>query len=552
MPLEYLREGDTGFIGLNSRDNPSALPQGYVSKSQNFRLDKGVATVRKGLQRKTSDTIIDKKIYGTCVFLDLNGQENFVIAVTDGLYTYNPQTEIYSIKIAFPSGETIVDADIAPPNSNGVCDMVVAIDKIYISRGYFKRPLIATINTSSYVITSVAVAPTSGTGNAFPNCNGLLYFGNRLIATGQDYNLGYTPTPRARDSVCVSNYLDFNNWDSLDVFNINEGSNDETVALAPWSLNEFVVFMRHCIYYLNVGTGRYTYSDPLNSTASLRMLVSDMGCIAKRSIIQANGGIMFLSNNGVYFLNPAQVGANDATRLIANSKPLSAPVDDIIQRINKATVYRAVSAYWNNRYYLAVPIDGSADNNCVLIYNFILQAWESVDTYPAGFDIFSFAVGKKNDQRRLFGFDKDQGIFMFEELDYDEYGSGTGTPVLPFILPATLSSTSFTPNQIEGVLETRRYIFNSLREKRYSTLETEVNCFAGSRIKTYADVQNQDTYTLIDTYGSPVEEDSTRRNAIRKIGTGVQIKYITDNLRSSIYSSIVTATLLGKQNISKK
>ena len=54
MPLNdsYLRDGDVAFVGLNSRDNPAYLPQGYVSYSQNFRLDRGVATVRKGLQRK--------------------------------------------------------------------------------------------------------------------------------------------------------------------------------------------------------------------------------------------------------------------------------------------------------------------------------------------------------------------------------------------------------------------------------------------------------------------------------------------------------------------
>lgn len=552
MPLEYLKDGDMGFVGLNSRDNPSALPQGYVTKSQNFRLDRGVATVRKGIQRKTSTAILNKKIYGICTILNSDGQELFVIVVTDSLYIYNPQTEICSSKYSFPDGETIEDADIEPPSSNGICDVVVAIDKIYITRGHSKRPLIASLNTSSYTISGIIKAPVSGAGNSFPNCNALLYYGNRLIAAGQDHNLGYMPTARARDSICVSNYLDFQNWDSLDVFNVNEGSNDETIALAPWSLTEFIVFMRNCIYYLNVGTGRYTYSDPLNSTASMKILVSDLGCAAKRSIVQANGGIMFLSNNGVYRLDPTQVGANDATRLLANSKPLSAPIDDIIQRINKSTVYRAVSAYWNNRYYLAIPVDGSINNNCIVIYNFILNAWESVDTFPIGFDVLSFVVGKKDGQSRLFGFDPNEGLFMFEELDYDEYGNITGTPILPFIIPSTLSISAFTPNQIEGVLETRRYLFQSLREKRFSTLESEINCFAGSRVKTYADVQNQDTYTLIDTYGSATEENSTRRNALRKIGTGIQIKYITDNLRSSIYSSIVNATVLGKQNISKK
>jgi hypothetical protein len=61
---------------------------------------------------------------------------------------------------------------------------------------------------------------------------------------------------------------------------------------------------------------------------------------------------------------------------------------------------------------LAVPLDDSTDNNCILVYNFILKNWESVDTYPAGFDLFRFVVGKKSNQSRLFGFDTDQGVFL--------------------------------------------------------------------------------------------------------------------------------------------
>mgnify|MGYP003344864214 FL=1 len=133
MPNEYLKDGDIAFIGLNSRDNASALPQGIVSQSQNFRMDRGVATVRKGIQRKTIGALIGQTVYGTGVFLDSNGQENFVIVVTDGLYSYNPQTEILSAKVNFPAGETITTQD--------GCEVVQAIDLVFISRGHAKRPL---------------------------------------------------------------------------------------------------------------------------------------------------------------------------------------------------------------------------------------------------------------------------------------------------------------------------------------------------------------------------------------------------------------------------
>ncbi len=58
MALEspVLRDGDAGFIGFASRLNPVTLPPGMLQDSVNMRLDRGVATTRKGSKRLT-DTI---------------------------------------------------------------------------------------------------------------------------------------------------------------------------------------------------------------------------------------------------------------------------------------------------------------------------------------------------------------------------------------------------------------------------------------------------------------------------------------------------------------
>ena len=554
MPTEYLKEGDNGFIGLNSRDNPASLPVGMVSKSQNFRLDRGVATVRKGLKRLTSANILGKTIYGVGTFINGTGQEIFVIVVGNGVHTFNSETETFSTLIPFPAGETIT--------TQTGCDVVTAIDKIFISRGHSKRPLICTLDTTSYTISGIIAAPSTGSGvyHQFPNCSGLLYFNNRLIAIGRHTLEGvngstpsYTSTARSRDSVCVSNYLDFENWDLLDVFYFNEGGNDEVVAVAPWTLNEFVVFLRNSIFYVGVGSGlRYSAGAGLNDSAYMKNLVSDAGCSAKNSIVLAGGVVIFLSDGGIYTMNPTPVGSNESLRLLISSDPLSSQIDDIIQRINKTYVKNSVGIYFNNRYYLAVPLDNSVDNNCVLVFNFILKNWESVDTYPSGFDVFKFGVAKKSNQRRMFGFDTDQGVFLMEELEYDEYGASTGTPVLPFILPQVLNTATFTPNQIQGELKTRLYTHNSLRDKRFSTLEVDVVCEPASQISTYVDTINPDTTTLVDFYGSPTQEDSTRRLAVRKIGYGLQARFTTNSLRTSIRGTNLTFTMLGKQNISKK
>jgi hypothetical protein len=49
-----VRDGDTSFIGLQSRRNPLTIPSGYLQVAQNIRLDRGIAQTRKGAKRLAS------------------------------------------------------------------------------------------------------------------------------------------------------------------------------------------------------------------------------------------------------------------------------------------------------------------------------------------------------------------------------------------------------------------------------------------------------------------------------------------------------------------
>jgi hypothetical protein len=46
-----VRDGDTAFLGIQSRRNPLTIPQGYLQVAQNIRLDRGIAQTRKGAKR---------------------------------------------------------------------------------------------------------------------------------------------------------------------------------------------------------------------------------------------------------------------------------------------------------------------------------------------------------------------------------------------------------------------------------------------------------------------------------------------------------------------
>ena len=627
---EYAVDGDEGFIGLNSRDNPVNLGKNYVSKAQNIRMDRGVATVRKGAERLTAGALVGQTIYGTCTYTQADGTELIVLVVSDGLYTYNPDTEAVSIKVNFPAGQTIAVADeVELYQAQG-------IGYVYILRGFSKSVL-------RWDGSTTIVVPGVASHTNYPNSRHAICYGNRHIVQTD------------RNTISVSHYLRDNAWSNLDVFTINDGSSDTLVAICPWTLNEFVIFMRNSIFYASAGVGANAAGDPAQENDSyIKSLASDIGCIAKGSIVQAGGGILFLSDNGIYILNPAGAGNGagntpEGMRLLTIAEPLSAPISDVIARINFNAVEKAVATYWENRYYLAVPLDDSEANNAVLVYNFINKAWESVDTYPvnasiendkpattstasyvsgphinvqintptphglsigdkvninftssfgtpAGIDkkypsgtytvepsffntvtfyikvpytddlamplgfyygsnctiakadtlaFMDFVVAKKGKRRRMFMVNDKQGVFLLEELDWDEFGLANGTPTIPFFLPAALSALSFTPIEINSELITRAYSFQTNREKRFSSTQVDVEVQAGGALDITAITVNPDSETLLNSYGSPVAEDATLRFPVRKTGYYSQIKIQGKHLRPAIRSVTVEAIVPG-------
>lgn len=541
MPArEYAVDGDQGFIGLNSRDNPVNLTKNFVSQSQNFRMDRGVATLRKGAERLTpAGLLTGKTIFGSCTYTDANGVEYIILVCDSGLYQFNTDLQTSSVFRAFPAGQTITSADDVDVYQ------ATGIGYVYIMRGFSKTTL-------RWDGASTIVQPGVGVHTNFPNSRHGIYYGNRHIAQIDG------------NTIRVSHYLHDDAWSSLDMFSINDGSSDRLIALAPWTLNEFVIFMRNSIFYAAVGVGANAGNDAATEADSyIKSLATDVGCIARKSIVQAGGGILFLSDNGVYMLNPAGAGSGgvntpEGMRLLTLSEPISAPISDVIERINYNYVDKSVGIYFENRYYLAVPLDSSTVNNAILVYNFINKAWESVDKYPATFDIRNFHVAKNGNRRRLFAIDQNEGIFLLDSLEWDELGSSTGTPILDdpsFKLDtagATLSASAFTPHVIDGILVTRAYAFDTNREKRFSSVQIDTSMPTGADLDIEFITVNPDSLTMLKNFYATSDEDYLIRLPARKSGYYGQVKFTVNAYRPSIRSTTVQAIVPGQMTISKR
>jgi len=210
------------------------------------------------------------------------------------------------------------------------------------------------------------------------------------------------------DEALFSDILDQNTYDRVyGQFRFNAGEADFIVGFHSFSDDQLVVFNRNSIH---------TVKNSLSLADSVsQVITSDIGCLARKSIQQIGNKLMFLSDNGVYALDFV-----DLYNLRGQDVPLSASIQGTINRINQNHADKAVSVYFDNRYYLAVPLDDSTTNNALLIYNFLNKQWESIDSVnDPDWEYTHLVIGGSGDKRGVYAINRTGGVHRYEDRDDD-------------------------------------------------------------------------------------------------------------------------------------
>lgn len=242
------------------------------------------------------------------------------------------------------------------------------------------------------------------------------------------------------DEALFSDILDQNTYDVVyGQFRFNAGEADFIVGFHSFSDDQLVVFNRNSIH---------TVKNSLDLESSVsQVITSDIGCLARKSIQQIGNKLMFLSDNGVYALDFV-----DLYNLRGQDVPLSASIQGTIERINQNYADKAVSVYFDNRYYLAVPLDDSTTNNALLIYNFLNKQWESIDSVnDADWEYTHLVVGGAGDKRGVYAINRTGGVHRYEDRDddTDRYLDLIGGSNQSAIVSASAVSRMFTVNSID-------------------------------------------------------------------------------------------------------
>jgi len=612
MAQQTQAEGDDMFIGFASRLDPANLRPGMLQASFNARLQRGVAQPRKGTKRLTETDLIGLTMVGSGLYVDGEGRDNIVMVFTDKMYLYKPaqgsEPEALSLAYDFPPGRVIEEG--------GICDVVTALNKIYIFRGKYDRTtFVATESngdisagatgtititttlphgysngdevtigrtdgsdtagqavTGSYVITvtgantftfqytnntgvtyaarttqagwntrrglppliwqegpadliyaeqkfTVDGGTVTGITQSVPCADFGLYFQNRLILKFGDYQ------------ILVSDILSEQCDTTLNNFVINTGGNDSIVGVLPWVQDQFLVFMTNSIYIVFVETDNFDINSPPGVNSSTTVVTTEIGCLARRSIVAAGQFVFFLSANGVHMLTPQL-----DLKLLGNTLPLSEPIADFFETVNYNTVQESVATYYSNRFYIAMPTGSSVRNDKILVYNTLNQNWESIDYYPTGLFSDNLILSAYINQRRLMiitnfaGEGQYGGVFLSEEeTQGDEFNTFNATPALPFNLfpeSSQITESTLMPNtqnfvHIPASVQTREYAFGGTSEKRFSRGEFTFNNVSNDFVQIDATTYDPDATETVLEYSFSGNTDGTLRPRIAARGTSI-------------------------------
>ena len=285
----------------------------------------------------------------------------------------------------FSNGQYVTVAGAAPDGFNGT---------FQISN--------ATANTFDYVLAADPGADGSGTitartsivlaaqspdsnpeawqqiYNVLPNADDALYINNRLLvptaytpgSTDYDSSSSYTK----KDFIVATDIQDFVHFDFANQFRINQGSDDEIVCLVKYGHDTALVFKSKSWGVLS------------NIALDLSNLALDMrqdgyGACARAAVVAGKDVLFPVTKRGV-----VSVQQNELGELRSVDIPFSNDLESVVARINWNSASRIRLGYWDDKLFVAVPLDGSAVNNAMMVYDFRCGdsgAWQGVDTGEA-------------------------------------------------------------------------------------------------------------------------------------------------------------------------
>lgn len=434
---QLVSDGDTAFLGGQvSAAQESAVPKGAFCSAQNMDFDpfgrletrRGARTITGAVESRLWEAISDNwnadtKIWGNtlgstavdgCFFFDTYASETVVVAQGAALKQGTEGGAYSAIAGAAYAGSLVYFAQLN--NRLYYCDGASAL--AYIDSSFANQAITAgkvtgiKITTQGLGYNSVPAITFTDNGGSSGAATAVLGYGGRVISAtvgtaGSGYSATTPPTiafaaapaggttavgivqisqlpskPQfltahtnrlfcasantsiPPDTIYASNFLDGEAWDLAGASIRVGGDGDPITGLFSWFGNNLLVFKQRSIWMVA--------ADPLvdPSQWAIKIVTGRIGCVAHKSIQSVGSDVYFLAQDGVRSISQIQAGTQTDI-----GQPLSAPIQDQIDSINKSALSTICSAFYRNRYFLSVPQGSATTPATTLVWNELTKSW---------------------------------------------------------------------------------------------------------------------------------------------------------------------------------
>ena len=130
-----------------------------------------------------------------------------------------------------------------------------------------------------------------------------------------------------------------------------ENVEDPITAITSFR-DSIIVFTQRCMFLWREGM-----SDPIK-------ISNDIGCIAKRTVVEFEGKLLWLAHNGIYEYNGSSVKNITFAKMQPYMDDLAGPY------ANGCT-----ACVFDRKYFIAGPFEGGTQADMMLVYDYDVEAW---------------------------------------------------------------------------------------------------------------------------------------------------------------------------------
>ena len=273
---------------------------------------------------------------------------------------------------------------------------------VYLFRGPDEAPIYWDGNWNAAFVAVPTPTPLPGFSN-IPNSSQATYYQDRLWVID------------GKDEIAASDLLDFNTYDDLaNNFNLNRGSSDYLVRTYPFGENSLLVFKNKSILVLQNVQGAL-------GDVTVTEITRQVGCIGINSVVSVGPDVVYMSDRNINLIT--LTATNNSVQ--HKTLPLSRNISSLFKRVNWDYGYKVSMAYFDNKLFVAVPLDNAVFCNTVLVYNFVTENWFGEWNFASSFSmgIQGWAVANYLGPQRLHAITEDGQIFVTGEGQNDISGA---------------------------------------------------------------------------------------------------------------------------------